>query len=150
MILPGRWKLRNRLGLRHHHRHHHRQRHRHGLRLQLRRCAAKRCRSPSEKRSPSGSRARRLRVRLPPNEESINDLLIKALAVALTRVPTANASYSENGIVRYGRIDIGVAVSVEEGLITPVVRNVDRKSIGQIARETRDLIDRAKQRKLKP
>ncbi|MSP60636.1 MAG: pyruvate dehydrogenase complex dihydrolipoamide acetyltransferase [Myxococcales bacterium] len=81
---------------------------------------------------------------------TLNDLCIKALAVALARVPAANSSWSADGLLRYGRVDIGVAVSVEDGLITPVVRNAHLKSIGAIARETRDLVVRARARKLKP
>ena len=81
---------------------------------------------------------------------SLNDLVIKALATALVRIPEANSSWGAEGIVRYGRVDIGVAVSIDEGLITPVVRSADRKSIGTIARETRDLVERARLRKLRP
>ncbi len=80
---------------------------------------------------------------------SLNDLVIKALAVALGRLPAANASWSDTGIVRHGRVDIGVAVSIEDGLVTPVVRAADQKTVGAIARETRDLIERARARKLR-
>ncbi len=80
---------------------------------------------------------------------SLNDLLIKALAIALVRHPTANASFTEEGIVRHGRIDIGIAVAIEEGLVTPVLRGAAEKPLRTIAAETRDLIARARARKLK-
>ena len=80
---------------------------------------------------------------------TLNDLIVKAVAVALRRVPEANASWGEGGITRHGRVDIGIAVSVEDGLVTPVVRNADQKSLGAIAAETRDLVDRARARKLR-
>ena len=81
---------------------------------------------------------------------TVNDLLVKATAIALTRVPAANASFSEAGLVRHRRVDVGVAVALEEGLITPVVRNADTKSVGTIAREIRDLATRAREKKLRP
>ncbi len=81
---------------------------------------------------------------------SVNDLVIKALAVALRRVPDANVSWTEQGIIRHGRIDLGVAVSVPDGLITPVIRNADQKGIAQISAEVRELAGRAKNKKLKP
>jgi len=81
---------------------------------------------------------------------SVNDLVVKALAVALRRVPDANVSWTDSGIIRHGRIDIGVAVSVPDGLITPVVRNADQKGIGHISAEVKELAGRAKEKKLKP
>jgi pyruvate dehydrogenase E2 component (dihydrolipoamide acetyltransferase) len=80
---------------------------------------------------------------------SLNDLILKALAWALTRVPEANASFDGDAIVRHGQVDLGVAVALEDGLVTPVVRAADQKTIGEIARDTRDLIERARARKLK-
>ena len=81
---------------------------------------------------------------------SVNDLVIKALAVALRRIPEANVSWTDAGIVRHGRIDLGVAVSVPDGLITPVIRNADQKGIAAISAEVRALAARAKEKKLKP
>jgi pyruvate dehydrogenase E2 component (dihydrolipoamide acetyltransferase) len=81
---------------------------------------------------------------------TLNDLVVKATAIALTRVPAANASFSEAGLVRHRRVDIGVAVALEEGLITPVVRDADTKSVGTIAREIRELAARAREKKLRP
>jgi pyruvate dehydrogenase E2 component (dihydrolipoamide acetyltransferase) len=81
---------------------------------------------------------------------SFNDLVVKALARALRKVPSANASFAGDNIVRYGRVDIGVAVAIEDGLITPVVRDADKKSIGAIAAEAHALAERARQKRLKP
>jgi pyruvate dehydrogenase E2 component (dihydrolipoamide acetyltransferase) len=81
---------------------------------------------------------------------SINDFVIKAVAVALARHPEVNASWADTVIRRHGRVHIGVAVAVEDGLITPVIRDADRKGIGQIAGEVRELAGRARERKLKP
>jgi pyruvate dehydrogenase E2 component (dihydrolipoamide acetyltransferase) len=80
---------------------------------------------------------------------SVNDLVIKAAALALRRVPACNASYTEDGIVRFGRVDIGMAVAIEDGLVTPVIRSADVKTLGQIAAEAQDLAKRARDRKLK-
>ncbi len=81
---------------------------------------------------------------------SINDLIIKVAAVALTQHPMVNASFQEKSVRFYESADIGVAVAIEEGLITPVVRSADRKSVGQISREVRELAERARARKLMP
>lgn len=80
---------------------------------------------------------------------SVNDLVLKAVALALRRVPECNASWEGDAIRRYHRVHIGVAVSIEDGLVTPVVRDADQKGIGSIAAEVRDLADRAKKRQLK-
>ena len=80
---------------------------------------------------------------------SVNDLVIKAVALALRRVPDCNASWEGDAIRRYHRVHIGVAVAIEDGLVTPVVRDADQKGIGAIAAEVRDLADRAKKRALK-
>ena len=80
---------------------------------------------------------------------SVNDLIIKAAALALRRIPECNASYTDEGIVRYGRVDIGMAVAIEDGLVTPVIRSADVKTLGQIAAEAQDLAKRARDRKLK-
>jgi pyruvate dehydrogenase E2 component (dihydrolipoamide acetyltransferase) len=80
---------------------------------------------------------------------SVNDLVIKAAALALRRVPECNATYTDEGIVRLGRVDIGMAVAIEDGLVTPVIRSADAKTLGQIAAEAQDLAKRARDRKLK-
>jgi pyruvate dehydrogenase E2 component (dihydrolipoamide acetyltransferase) len=81
---------------------------------------------------------------------SVNDLVIKALALALQRVPDANVTWTEGGMLRHKRSDIGVAVSIPGGLITPVVRNADQKRITDISNEMKDLAARARVRKLAP
>jgi pyruvate dehydrogenase E2 component (dihydrolipoamide acetyltransferase) len=81
---------------------------------------------------------------------SVNDLIIKALAMALIRVPDANVTWTESGMLRHKRADIGVAVSIPGGLITPVVRHADTKRISDISNEMKDLAGRARQRKLAP
>ncbi|MEJ7603733.1 MAG: pyruvate dehydrogenase complex dihydrolipoamide acetyltransferase [Kofleriaceae bacterium] len=80
---------------------------------------------------------------------SVNDLVIKAVALALRRVPDANASWEGDAIRKHHRVHIGVAVAIEDGLVTPVVRDADQKGIGSIAAEVRDLAERAKKRGLK-
>jgi pyruvate dehydrogenase E2 component (dihydrolipoamide acetyltransferase) len=81
---------------------------------------------------------------------SVNDLLIKACAIALVRVPQCNASFTPEALVFHRRVDISVAVAVPDGLLTPVVRQADRKSVVTIAGEVRDLAARAKAKKLRP
>jgi len=79
-----------------------------------------------------------------------NDLVVKACAKALTRFPLVNASWAGDKIVTHGDVHVGVAVTIPDGLITPVVRNADRKSVLDISREVKDLATRARERKLKP
>jgi pyruvate dehydrogenase E2 component (dihydrolipoamide acetyltransferase) len=81
---------------------------------------------------------------------SPNDLVLKAVAMALKRHPFVNAAWTGDAIRLYEQVHIGVAVAVEEGLITPVVRDADRKGIAEIASEVRELAGRARERKLKP
>jgi pyruvate dehydrogenase E2 component (dihydrolipoamide acetyltransferase) len=81
---------------------------------------------------------------------SLNDFLVKACAIALVRVPECNASFSPDAILIHQRVDISVAVAIADGLVTPVVRNADQKSVATIAREVRELAGRARARKLKP
>ncbi|MCE3290166.1 MAG: pyruvate dehydrogenase complex dihydrolipoamide acetyltransferase [Caulobacter sp.] len=81
---------------------------------------------------------------------SVNDLVIKAVAVALTRVPEANASYSPEGLAMHHHADIAMAVAIDGGLITPIIRKADTKGLAQIATEAKDLASRARDRKLKP
>jgi pyruvate dehydrogenase E2 component (dihydrolipoamide acetyltransferase) len=85
-----------------------------------------------------------------PLKVSLNDLLIKACAVALTRVPECNATFTPEAILVHRRVDVSVAVAVPDGLVTPVVRNADAKSVVQIAREVRELATRARAKKLRP
>jgi pyruvate dehydrogenase E2 component (dihydrolipoyllysine-residue acetyltransferase) len=81
---------------------------------------------------------------------SINDIIIKVAAAALIQHPQVNASFQEKFVRYYERADVGVAVAIEDGLITPVVRAADQKSLSQIAAEVRELAERARSRKLKP
>jgi pyruvate dehydrogenase E2 component (dihydrolipoamide acetyltransferase) len=88
--------------------------------------------------------------RLEEVKVSYNDLVVKACAKALTRFPMVNASWAGDKIITHAEVNVGIAVAMPDGLITPVVRNADRKSILEIAREVRDLAARARDRKLKP
>jgi pyruvate dehydrogenase E2 component (dihydrolipoamide acetyltransferase) len=81
---------------------------------------------------------------------SFNDLIVKACARALTRFPLVNASWAGDKIVTHGDVHVGIAVAIPDGLITPVVRNADRKAVTEISREIKDLAGRAKEKKLKP
>jgi pyruvate dehydrogenase E2 component (dihydrolipoamide acetyltransferase) len=81
---------------------------------------------------------------------SFNDLIVKAAARALRRFPAVNASWGTESISVHGDVHVGVAVAINDGLIVPVVRNADRKSILEISREVKDLATRARDRKLKP
>jgi pyruvate dehydrogenase E2 component (dihydrolipoamide acetyltransferase) len=81
---------------------------------------------------------------------SVNDLVIKAAAVALTRVPEANASFTAEGIAIHQHADIAMAVAIEGGLITPVIRQAETKGLAQIATESKDLAGRARAKRLKP
>ncbi len=81
---------------------------------------------------------------------SINDMVIKAAATALMRVPQANASYTPDGIAMHHDADIAVAVAIDGGLITPIVRAAQAKGLARIATEMKDLAERARTRKLKP
>ena len=81
---------------------------------------------------------------------SVNDFIIRALALALQRVPTANAIWAGDRILRFKHSDIGVAVAVDGGLITPVVRNAEAKSLSALSAEVKDLSARARNKKLQP
>lgn len=85
-----------------------------------------------------------------PEKISLNDLIIKAVAAALVRVPECNAQFSDEALLIHKRVDVSVAVAIPDGLVTPVVRNADQKSVVAIAREVRDLASRARAKKLKP
>jgi pyruvate dehydrogenase E2 component (dihydrolipoyllysine-residue acetyltransferase) len=81
---------------------------------------------------------------------SLNDFIIKAWAAALQRVPAANAVWAADRVLRFAHADIGIAVAIDGGLITPVIRNAEAKSLTAISAEMRDLAERARARKLKP
>ncbi len=81
---------------------------------------------------------------------SVNDLVIKAAAVALKRVPEANASFTPEGIALHHHADIAMAVAIDGGLITPIIFQAETKGLAQIAKESKDLATRARERKLKP
>ncbi|HVV91930.1 MAG TPA: pyruvate dehydrogenase complex dihydrolipoamide acetyltransferase [Hyphomicrobiales bacterium] len=81
---------------------------------------------------------------------SVNDFIIKALALALMKVPEANVTWTEGAMLRHHQADIGVAVALPGGLITPIVRNAERKTLSAISIEMKDLAARARARKLKP
>ena len=86
----------------------------------------------------------------PAYKLSVNDFVIKALALALQRVPDANVSWTEAGMLKHKHSDVGVAVALPGGLITPIVRNAESRSLSAISNEMRDLAARARARKLKP
>jgi pyruvate dehydrogenase E2 component (dihydrolipoamide acetyltransferase) len=81
---------------------------------------------------------------------SVNDFVIKALAVALQQVPNCNVSWTEAGMLKHKHSDVGVAVAMPGGLITPIIRNAESKSLSTISNEMKDLAVRARTRKLKP
>ena len=81
---------------------------------------------------------------------SVNDMVLKAAATALTHFPGINASFGENVIVRHGTVNMGIAVALEQGLITVVIADADRKPLAQIAREAKDIVNRAKNGKARP
>jgi pyruvate dehydrogenase E2 component (dihydrolipoamide acetyltransferase) len=81
---------------------------------------------------------------------SLNDLIVRAVALALRAHPNVNSSWGDEAITQHGDIHVGIAVSTPEGLITPVIRNADQKAIPDIASEVRSLADKAKNRKLRP
>ncbi|WP_309085356.1 pyruvate dehydrogenase complex dihydrolipoamide acetyltransferase [Chelativorans sp.] len=86
----------------------------------------------------------------PAYKLSVNDMIIKAFAMALKAVPDANVSWTESAMVRHRHADVGVAVSIPGGLITPIVRRADEKTLSAISNEMKDLASRARNRKLKP
>ena len=81
---------------------------------------------------------------------SVNDFIVKALALALQEVPDANVTYTPEAMLRHKASDIGVAVSIPGGLVTPLIRNAQAKSVREISGEIKELSARAKDRKLKP
>jgi pyruvate dehydrogenase E2 component (dihydrolipoamide acetyltransferase) len=86
----------------------------------------------------------------PAYKLSVNDFVIKALALALQKVPDCNVSWTESGMLKHKHSDVGVAVAMPNGLITPIIRSAEGKSLSAISNEMRDLATRARDRKLKP
>lgn len=86
----------------------------------------------------------------PAYKVSVNDFIIKAVALAMKKVPASNASWYDDAIVQYNNIDISVAVAIEGGLITPIVKNADQKNVIAISGEMKDLAARARANKLAP
>ena len=86
----------------------------------------------------------------PSYKLSVNDMVIKALALALRDLPDANVSWTDAGMLRHRHADVGVAVSIPGGLITPIIRKAEVKTLSAISNEMRDLADRARNRRLKP
>ncbi|WP_279478614.1 pyruvate dehydrogenase complex dihydrolipoamide acetyltransferase [Aureimonas sp. SK2] len=86
----------------------------------------------------------------PAYKLSVNDMVIKAMACALKAVPDANVSWTESAMLKHRNADVGVAVSIEGGLITPIIRKADEKTLSTISNEMKDLAKRARARKLKP
>jgi pyruvate dehydrogenase E2 component (dihydrolipoamide acetyltransferase) len=81
---------------------------------------------------------------------SVNDFIIKALALALQNVPAANATWTTQGMLRHRHSDVGVAVAIEGGLFTPVIRHAELKTLAEISNEMKDLAERARKRRLAP
>ncbi|MFC3205142.1 pyruvate dehydrogenase complex dihydrolipoamide acetyltransferase [Aquamicrobium soli] len=86
----------------------------------------------------------------PAYKLSVNDMIIKAMALALKAVPDANASWTDSAMVKHKHADVGVAVSIPGGLITPIIRRAEEKTLSVISNEMKDLASRARSRKLKP
>jgi pyruvate dehydrogenase E2 component (dihydrolipoamide acetyltransferase) len=81
---------------------------------------------------------------------TVNDFILKAAAVAAARVPQANAAFADDAIIQYADVQLACAVAIDEGLVTPVIREAQRKSLSQISAEIKDLAARARSKKLKP
>ncbi len=81
---------------------------------------------------------------------SVNDMIIKAVAMSLHKVPEANSSWTDEAILIYNNVDISVAVAIDGGLITPIIKNADQKTIQTISNETKQLVKKAKEGKLQP
>lgn len=86
----------------------------------------------------------------PTYKISVNDLVIKATALALRDVPNANSSWSDDAILVYNNVDISMAVAIDGGLITPIIKNADQKTLQQISKETKELAKKARDGKLQP
>ncbi|TDC58362.1 2-oxo acid dehydrogenase subunit E2 [Actinomadura sp. KC345] len=87
---------------------------------------------------------------LAPSKVSVNDLIVKAAATALREHPAVNVSYTEENLLFHKRVNVGIAVAVEDGLLVPVIKDTDRKSVSQIGQETRELAGKARDGKLSP
>lgn len=85
-----------------------------------------------------------------PEKISVNDIIVKVAATALTKHPFVNASYQDSKIRFYEDADIGVAVAIDEGLITPIVRGANKKGFQQIGKEVKELVEKARNKKLQP
>jgi pyruvate dehydrogenase E2 component (dihydrolipoamide acetyltransferase) len=81
---------------------------------------------------------------------SVNDLIVKAVAMAVRRYPKINVSLQGDQVVQFNTVDVGIAVALEEGLITPIIRDADQKGLSAISAESRELAERARKRALKP
>jgi pyruvate dehydrogenase E2 component (dihydrolipoamide acetyltransferase) len=81
---------------------------------------------------------------------SVNDIVVKAAAIALRRVPKMNVSFQGDSILELSGADVGVAVAIEDGLITPIIRDADQKGLSALSAEARDLAERARKKALKP
>ena len=81
---------------------------------------------------------------------TVNDFILKATAAAAARVPQANAAFAEDAIIQYADVQLACAVAIDEGLVTPVIRQAQRKTLSQISAEIKDLATRARSKKLKP
>jgi pyruvate dehydrogenase E2 component (dihydrolipoamide acetyltransferase) len=88
--------------------------------------------------------------RQPAWKLSVNDFIIKALGMALAREPDANVTWTDGAMLRHSRVDVGVAVAIEGGLFTPVIRDADKKPLSAISLEMKDLAERARKRRLAP
>jgi pyruvate dehydrogenase E2 component (dihydrolipoamide acetyltransferase) len=94
---------------------------------------------------------KQINANLPDDEKiSVNDIIVKAAAMALIKHPWVNASYQDKNVRFYEQADIGVAVAIDEGLITPVVRGANLKGLAEISAEVRDLAAKAREKKLQP
>jgi len=103
-----------------------------------------------EVREKLNTHAPRDKEKNPAWKLSVNDFIIKALALALQRVPDANATWTEGGMLKHKSSDVGVAVAIEGGLFTPVIRSAETKTLSQISLEMKDLAGRARKRRLAP
>jgi len=81
---------------------------------------------------------------------SVNDFIVKAIAVAMKKVPAANSMWADDSVLHFEQVDIAIAVALEDGLITPVIRNVNGKGLAEVSNEAKSLVEKARQGKLKP
>ncbi len=81
---------------------------------------------------------------------SVNDFVVRAVALALQKVPDANVSFADDALLKHHHSDVGIAVAIEGGLITPIIRNAEKKGLAEISAETKELVGRAREKKLSP